>query len=97
MFFIICSLTPFLRIITLLLHFSIDNDILLLYGLTVLRFYKDFESCMAEDEPRNYWSGTKLHPFVHRVQEAMSRCDITVDAFEQWQTDVKASFKARNA
>jgi hypothetical protein len=52
---------------------------------------------MASDEPRNYWTGTKQHPFVQRVQEAITRCDISVEAFEQWQTDVKMSFTCRNA
>jgi hypothetical protein len=76
--------------------YSIDREIRSLYGLTVLRFFKDFETCMAV-EPRHFWSGTKQHPFVQRVKEAMNRCDISGEAFEQWQTDVKTSFKARNA
>jgi hypothetical protein len=53
--------------------------------------------CMTSDEPRNYWTGTKQHPFVQRVQEAVILCGISAEAFEQWQTDVKTSFKSRNA
>jgi hypothetical protein len=61
---------------------------------SVLRFFGDFEICMALD---NHWSETNKHPFMQRVQEANQQCGISDMVFNQWQADTINSFKTRNA
>jgi hypothetical protein len=89
---IIYSLTLFSL---LSLYYRIDNQLLLLYGFSVLRFFGDFEKCMAV-EPQKRWTESK-HPFVQRVTDARKHCNIEDPLFELWQTDAINSFKSRNA
>jgi hypothetical protein len=76
------------------LFYRIDKEVLLLYGFSVLRFFGDFEMCMAVE---NHWTERNKHPFVQRVQEATQQCGISDEVFNQWQADIIRSFKTRNA
>lgn len=77
-----------------------------LYGLSVLRFYKDFCEFLDAAEYKHKTNGFS-HPFIQKVEESLSQAFGSVrrrppnegeleGIFQDWQDRVQRGFKRRN-
>ena len=74
-----------------------DQELMYLHGLSVLRFHEDFVESLKLHPPEDLLDELPRHPFLYAVQEALSQASVSQETFAQWQKEVREGFQSRNA
>ena len=73
---------------------SLDFEFMCLLGLSVLRFYIDFENCIKSNPTSR--NAHESHPFLTRVIHAKQQARVDDATFVQWMLDIKEAFRLHN-
>ena len=77
---------------------NMEWEFVVLCGLSILRFYKDFREALQGEPNGKYDEPSRLrcHPFLSRVEDALHKAQIPRETFDSWQQRIVHSYETRN-